>query len=164
DHAAYRGLAGDVVMTIGPETESDPIAILLHLLVFFGNAVGRSPHYMVESTRHGTNLFAVMVGRSGKSRKGTAADRVRATMEEADRSWASQRIHGGLSSGEGVVALVRDGVGDDPGVTDKRLMILETEFVNALTVMKREGNILSRLIRDIWDRGDLEVLTKKAQR
>jgi DNA-binding transcriptional ArsR family regulator len=50
----------------------------------------------------------------------------------------------------------------DPGVTDKRLYILEPEFAGALTVMKREGNILSRIIRDGWDRGNLATLTKNS--
>jgi hypothetical protein len=39
-------------------------------------------------------------------------------------------------------------------------MIVEPEFAGALTVMRREGNILSRVIRDAWDRGDLATLTK----
>jgi hypothetical protein len=50
----------------------------------------------------------------------------------------------------------------DPGVRDKRLMIVESEFSAPLQVMKREGNILSRVIRDAWDRGDLATLTKNS--
>jgi hypothetical protein len=50
----------------------------------------------------------------------------------------------------------------DPGITDKRLYIIETEFSAALAVMRREGNILSRIIRDAWDRGDLATLTKNS--
>jgi Protein of unknown function (DUF3987) len=64
---------------------------------------------------------------------------------------------------------VRDPVeqegGDGPelvhaGVHDKRLLILESEFAGALTVMRRHGNILSRVIRDAWDGRDLMVLVK----
>jgi hypothetical protein len=41
-------------------------------------------------------------------------------------------------------------------------MLVESEFAGALTVMRREGNVLSRVIRDAWDRGDLATLTKNS--
>ena len=50
----------------------------------------------------------------------------------------------------------------DPGVPDKRLMIVESEFAGTLTVARRDGNILSRVLRDGWDRGDLATLTKSS--
>jgi hypothetical protein len=50
----------------------------------------------------------------------------------------------------------------DHGVPDKRLMVLEPEFAGALAVMERQGNILSRIIRDAWDRGNLATLTKNS--
>ena len=50
----------------------------------------------------------------------------------------------------------------DPGVDDKRLLIDEREFQQALTVMQRQGNTLSTVVRDAWDcRQVLETLTKK---
>ena len=48
----------------------------------------------------------------------------------------------------------------DPGVEDKRLLVLEAEFAGALTMMRRPGSVLSRVIRDAWDCRDLAVLTK----
>ena len=49
----------------------------------------------------------------------------------------------------------------DPGIEDKRLLLDEREFYSALEVMKREGNILSRIVRDAWDcRPVLRTLTK----
>ena len=41
--AAYHGLAGEVVSTIAPQTEADPVALLLQLLVYSGNAISRGP-------------------------------------------------------------------------------------------------------------------------
>src|SRR5208337_2827608 len=38
--AALGGLAGEVVRLIEPESEADPVAVLLQLLVGFGNAIG----------------------------------------------------------------------------------------------------------------------------
>ena len=57
------GLAGQIVAAIAPHTESDPVALLTQLLVFFGNAVGGAPHFMVEADRHAVNLFLVLVPR-----------------------------------------------------------------------------------------------------
>jgi Protein of unknown function (DUF3987) len=167
---ALHGLAGDVVRLLAPQTESDPVALLLQFLISFGNAVGRGPHYKVEADRHFTNLFAVFVGQSSKSRKGTSAGRIREIMKIADQEWATHRCQGGMSSGEGVIWAIRDPIYkykkgkrelEDIGIQDKRLLLDEREFFSALAVMKREGNILSRVIRDAWDgRDHLATLTK----
>jgi hypothetical protein len=166
---AMYGLAGDVVRAIEPHTESDPVALLVQFIAYFGNAVGRYPYYLVESDRHYPNLFAVLVGQSSKSRKGTAAGRIRELMSLAEPEWVDQCISSGLSSGEGVIWRVRDPVYkikngqrelQDEGVKDHRLLLDERELYQALTVMKREGNTLSRVIRDAWDRGTLQTITK----
>src|SRR5262249_46529222 len=43
---------------------------------------------------------------------------------------------------------------------DKRLLIGENEFAQALRVLRREGNTLSPVIRQAWDTGDLRTLVK----
>src|SRR4029077_4764239 len=106
--AAFHGLAGEVVARLSPHTESDPAALLLQYLVSFGNAVGRQPYYLVEQDRHFTNLFAILVGQTSKSRKGTSAGRIRAIFDIADPDWTRERVLGGMSSGEGVISAVRD--------------------------------------------------------
>ena len=72
DEAAYQGLAGEIVKAIEPETESDPIAILIQTLTFFGNIIGDGPHFRVEADRHPLRLFSVIVGATSKARKGTS--------------------------------------------------------------------------------------------
>jgi hypothetical protein len=170
DRAAYHGLAGEVIAALSPQTESDPIALLLQYLVSFGNAVGRKPYYIVEASRHYTNLFAVLVGQTAKSRKGTSAERIRRIFEMVDPNWANWRAQGGMSSGEGVIWAVRDPIFSmkkgheelsDPGIDDKRLLLDEREFFQALSVHKRDGSILSRIVRDAWDcRRCLASMTK----
>jgi hypothetical protein len=171
DEVAYYGLAGDIVRAIEPHTEADPVAILALTLVYFGNLIGRGPHYRVEATRHGTNLFALLVGKSSKARKGTGGDRVRSVAVIADEGWCEGRIKGGLSSGEGLISEVRDPVKKwdpkakafdeiDPGVVDKRLTVVEAEFAGALAVMERHGNTLSEVIRKAWDGARLSTLVK----
>jgi hypothetical protein len=173
DEAAFYGLAGEIVRTIKPHTEADPIAVLLQVLVFAGNVIGRIPYYKVEADEHHANLFSVLVGRSSKGRKGTSAGRASSVMREADDRWIDDRMTGGLSSGEGLINEVRNAVERwnakegrlevvDPGVADKRLMVMEAEFSNALAVMERPGNTLSPTIRRAWDCGVLSTLTKNS--
>ncbi len=160
---ALYGLAGDIVRAIEPHTEADPVALLIQGLIVFGNVVGRGPHFMAERDRHGVNLFAVLVGRSSKGRKGVAWGHVKAHHEKVDPEWAKTHIQAGLASGEGLIWAVRDPcLLDQVGIPDKRLMVLEAEFASVLRVMGRDGNTLSSIIRQAWDSGDLQNLTKNS--
>src|SRR5262249_18393514 len=53
-----------------------------------------------------------------------------------------------------------DEVQADPGVTDKRLLILEPEWANVLKQTERQGNTLSAVFRQAWDGGPLRTLVK----
>lgn len=75
---------------------------------------------------------------------------------------------GPLSTGEGILRAVRDpgdelddeGAPLDPGVTDKRLLVIEGELGAPLKAAQREGNTLSAILRTLWDSGDAAPLTK----
>jgi hypothetical protein len=173
DDAAYHGIAGEIVQTILPHTEADPIALLIQTLAMAGNVIGRLPYYPVESDQHRANLFAVLVGDSAKGRKGTSLGRIRSIVKVADETWSGDRIKGGLSSGEGFINEVRDPQKKyntkkkcdeivDPGVTDKRLMVVEPEFAGAISVAERHGNTLSPLIRRAWDGDKLATMTRNS--
>jgi hypothetical protein len=173
DEAAYSGLVGEIVQTLLPHTEADPVALLIQTLTTAGNVIGRLPHYQVEGDQHRTNLFTVLVGDSAKGRKGVSFGRVRSVVKTADETWARDRIVSGLSSGEGFIHQVRDPMEKydskakcteivDPGTTDKRLMIVESEFASAISVAERHGNTLSALIRQAWDGGKLSTLTRNS--
>jgi hypothetical protein len=175
---ALFGLAGDVVKTIAPHTEADPAALLVHFLVAMGNVIGRETHVHVGATKHFANLFCVVVGQTSRARKGTAWSEIRHLFERVDDVWLTTRQSGGLSSGEGLTHAVRD-PGEvqpvtrgsknrpsqskrDPGILDKRLLVVESEFASVLKVIRREGNTLSIAIRDAWDRGNLGNMTKNS--
>jgi hypothetical protein len=173
DAAAYCGVPGEVVRAIAPHTEADPLAVLIQVLAFFGSVSGRAPYYQIEADKHRANLFVVLAGESAKARKGTSAGRVRSVFGLVDEQWIDDRMKGGLSSGEGLISEVRDEIKKydpkaqqfdtiDPGVTDKRLMVIEAEFANALAVMERPGNTLSPVIRQAWDGHTLSTLTKNS--
>jgi len=164
---AFQGLAGAFTKTIEPHTEADPAGILIQFLTAFGNVVGSNPYFEVEGDRHRMKLNIVSVGETSKARKGTSWGRVKRAYQQVDPVWSKHRIMEGLSSGEGLIWAVRDPIasgekGGDPGVTDKRLMVVEGEFTQVLRTMGRAGNTLSPVIRRAWDDGDLQILTKNS--
>jgi hypothetical protein len=178
EDAALYGLAGRIVRAIEPQSEADPTAILLHLLVGVGNLIGPGPHARVEQGRHGCNEFAVLVGDSAVGRKGQAWSTPKALLGKVDPAWAKVRQQSGLSSGEGVIHNVRDPRSQkrpiksggkivdyedeivDHGEDDKRLLVIEPEFATVLKRMKGETNSLSPILRHAWDDGNLSTMTK----
>jgi uncharacterized protein DUF3987 len=177
---AYHGLAGRIVRTIEPHSEADPAALLLHVLIGVGSLIGRGPYATVEQTRHFLNEYVVLVGLSGKGRKGQAWSTPKALLGEVDSAWLKARVRSGLSSGEGVIEHVRDAreeqqpikergrvvgyesVMVDAGEPDKRLLVFEAEFASVLRRMNGETNSLSAVLRQAWDDGDLSTLTRKS--
>jgi len=165
---AYYGLAGDLIKLIEPHTEAHPAALLLQLLVAAGNVIGPGPHFVAEADRHRLNLFGILVGETSKGRKGSSWSQIRRLFDQVDPEWGQDRVTSGLSSGEGLIWHVRDATalagdpkaGADPGVADKRLFVIESEFASVLRLIGREGNTLSAVIRNAWDLGDLRTLTK----
>lgn len=140
--------------------------------------VGRQPFYQVESTRHGVNLFTVIVGDTSKARKGTATDRAMDILSNVNADFMNLRRRSDLSSGEGLIQAVRDAREEDvlikdkagsqrierqivdTGESDKRLFVIESEFANVLQQSGRDGNILSAVLRDAWDGKALRVLAR----
>lgn len=167
DEPMFYGLAGDVVRAVLPETEADPVGLLVHLLVAFGNALNRTPHYMVGATTHAFNLFGLIVGATNVGRKGTSWEWPKRLMKAADPLWEQQCVLGGLSSGEGLIARLKDEPDDEKGQgvakrSDRRLLCLESEFGLVMRRMAREGNTLSGVLRQAWDGATLGTITKQS--
>lgn len=176
---ALHGLAGEVVRTLEPHSEADPGALLANFLTGFGNMAGPSAHMLVEASQHPARLNVVLAGDTAKGRKGTSWGPPRRILTAADPDW-QHRIADGLSSGEGVIWAVRDSISKrvpvkekgrivdyqdevvDDGVNDKRLMVVEGEFARVLRVLSRDGNTLSAILRNAWDSGELQTLTKNS--
>jgi hypothetical protein len=180
DPVIYHGLAGEVVRTFEPFTEASPVAMLVTFLAAFGCSASQYnidgdpfgtgadwPHYLLGRTRHLPLIYPVIVGDSSKSRKGES----RQILEPFEfLKGKAARTNSGLASGEGVIYEIRDAVYGhdkegavkclDAGVTDKRLLILESEFSRVLKVSGREGNILSEVLRQAWDGYRLSTMTK----
>jgi hypothetical protein len=177
---AFHGPAGEFTRAIALHSEADPAGILVQTLAVFGNAVGRGPYVEVEADRHHPNLFLALVGETAKGRKGSSWGHVLRTMEQVDSDWTVKSIAQGLSSGEGLIWAVRDKIErqvpvkakgrvvdyewvvEDPGIDDKRLLVIQAELGSTLRVLRRDGNTLSPTMREAWDTGNLRTLTKNS--
>lgn len=160
---AYHGLAGEVVKTVAPHTEADPVALLVTLLTGFGNVIGKGGWFRINAERHHANLFICLVGDTS-SGKGQAWKLSRYIMTKADDAWAKDCVCYGMGSGEGLVERVQDDEAAPPPALTvqpvKRLLCIEEEFVKPVTLMRREGNSLSPHLRNGWDGEVLEVLNR----
>lgn len=174
---AFHSLAGDIVRTLEPHTEADPAALLFSFLVMLGNSIGRTPYFVAEADRHYLNLFTCLVGTTAKGRKGVSFGQSKQLFQSADREWTEKNITQGLSSPEGLIWAVRDDVWktiwdkkagekkeilEVEGIEDKRLLVVEQEFARTIRVFNREGNPLSAVMREAWDSGNLNTMTKNS--
>lgn len=173
----FHGLAGEFIRLVEPHTEASIMALLSQFLVYFGNIIGRAAHFKIEGDKHYTNLFCVLIGNTASGRKGTSLGRVKQIFEGIDAYHEKECLVSGLASGEGLLYRVRDAqytqkknkdtkeIEDvllDGGVSDKRLLTTEGEFAQVLRVQGREGNTLSSFIRNLWDHGTAQSMTKNS--
>ncbi len=171
---AYHGPIGDLIKAIEPDTEADPAALLFQSLCFIGAIVGRGCWVLIEDLKHYLVLYCLIVGKTSRARKGTSYGRIKKIFNEIDPDFVAKNIVSGCSSGEGLVHLFRDPVTKldtdefglekeiiiDPGVSDKRKLIIESEWGSALNSMSRDGNKLSPTLRDCWDSAPIQILNK----
>jgi len=154
---AFHGVAGEIIEMIEPHSEADKAALLVNFLVGFGNLLGSKVYYEVEGHKHPTKIFAVLVGKTAKARKGTSWGYVKDILTSVDDTF-KRRIQTGLSTGEGLISAVSGIEKEQCG--DKRLLVVEEEFSSIFRKGGREGNTLTQIIRNAWDTDELHVLTK----
>lgn len=161
------GLVGEVACAGGEGTETNPYAIAANFMAYLSCAIGRGVYLPIGNTWHHPRLFCLHIGRSGRGRKGDAVQlvlRIDQALRGLDDRLAPQIHRGGLSSREGLVALMHDGYQrgkqEVPAIDDKRLWVVESEFANVLHQGRREGNTLSAALRDCWDGVSLKPATK----
>jgi Protein of unknown function (DUF3987) len=177
DGAAYHGMALDVVQDTAPYTEADPAGLLLTFLAAAGCYLtnGHShagyPHMWIGDTEHPPRVWPLLMGATADGRKGTADAVVRRILGAADTGFLGTSVESGLTSGSGLIERVRDPSGIDsreknyqPGVEDKRLLVVEHEFGGTLRRAARDGNDLTERLREAWDGRPLSAMSRSVNR
>lgn len=175
EDVAFYGPLGEFVLAASRQSEADPAAILAMTMSAVSAALNPRTGGYAANAWHPIRISSVIVGPTAKGRKGSASKIAEAVARHADPIFGEHIVEG-LSSGEGVIWAIHDAiqkwdlkkqvwVTEDPGVDDKRVLVVESEFANALRVLQREGNTLSAILRRAWDlppRGVLRMLTKNS--
>jgi len=172
----FHGVMGLVAEAACENSEADPVAVCAYFMARFGAMLGRNVFQYIGDAELHTRPYILLVGDTAKARKGTSEAFPSRLFERAEELLTTTipklKVHsGGLSSGEGVGYELRDasekvdaeGNSIDAGVKDKRIIVVEAEFANVLTLCKRDGNTLSSTIRNLWDGKDIAPLTKNSR-
>jgi hypothetical protein len=169
------GISGEFVRLVEPHTEGDRNVILLAFLTCAGNLLGREFFIATGADRQCGNLYLCAVGATGTGRKGSAISAAETFFTYGSRAPHLPKIIYGVSSGEGVIAQVRDrrvkqefnkktGKVDetviDAGVEDKRVLFCLSEFQQYIAAMRRQDSILASVIRQAWDKGAIASPSK----
>lgn len=140
---AFHGILGAIAKAVAPLTEADPGAILVQGLTIFGN-VASNAAFLELGPKQRANLAMILVGETGRGRKGTSLDIARRPFDLAYPEHSPLWLPG-VASGEAIPAHV---IRKAP---EQRAIMIETEFGRLLKVMGRDGSTLSQTFRAAWD-------------
>lgn len=169
---ALYGSLGEATIELTKNSEAAPPAVLGCLLTLAGNYMNGRRYVQVGKDVHYAILFLLVIGKSAKGRKGFAKNLALDFFTQVDPTF-KLRMKTGLTSGEGLVAMVSDFYEkQESGVKKAELIkrpeeekirvVVESEGARLLRVMERTGNTLSAVLRDVWDASDLAVENKNS--
>lgn len=172
DEKALYGVLGEIARETTKENEANPFAVMANLIVMLGSIIGRKAYIEIIADKHYPIFFILHVGKASKGKKGTATSIAKTLYQslKEEITFLPKRVDGGLSTGEGLVNLIHDGIKNNdpkkkeewevPPIEDKRLWIVESEFNNIFTQSQRNGNSLIDTLKISWDGIELAPLTK----
>lgn len=163
DPVAFGGLAGAAVASLEGLTSASSVGMLLTLLAAWGGLFGTRTHYHGEQP---SVLFGVLIGETGRARKGTTTAAVWTALTHALASGFVNVPIGanrwdGLASGEALVRILSEAKGSD---TAKPVygLIVEEEFERLLRRMRSSEGYQSTLdtyLRQAFDARMIQHIT-----
>ncbi|MBP2321549.1 hypothetical protein JOF56_001934 [Kibdelosporangium banguiense] len=169
DPAVFDCYLGRLAVQLDPHTEADPIGVMVSLLAAAGVHLGPGPHLQLGYERHPLLVWPLVIGETGRGKKGTAYNAAKALLSQADTEFVASNVQSGLSSGEGLAAVFASDPDSGKGRArllpegDCRLLAYEPEWAAVMARMKREGNTLSATLRAAWEGGNLSTLNVDAR-
>lgn len=172
--AALHGLRGHMVEAACANSEAVPTSVAIHILCRFSATLGRTAYIQIGDEQRHLRMFALIVGPTGRGRKGTSSQMPRKLFEMVEQNflhyagWLPLQQLSTLATGEGLIHRLRDShtwyTGDkehvDSGVEDKRLFCDVSEFAGVLAQGRRDGSTLTTVVRDAFDGVTLTIPTK----
>jgi hypothetical protein len=155
DPAAFHGPLGRYALAAsGTSTEASAVAILTVSLSAISALIGRDRWLPLGATRIHPRVWAMLVGETGRGRKGTAHEVSRNLLSGyglvdnvSGYTQVTQNLKG-LNSGEGAEAsLIESAMGGDS--VSAHLWV--GEFATVMNRANREGSTLSTFLRDTYD-------------
>jgi hypothetical protein len=167
---AFYGPLGELVKRIEPFVPNNILALYCELLVAVGTIIGRRAVIRYIEDEHFSNLFLIMVGKTGVG-KGTSWSIIKRIATAIDPTFPSL-VPTDSASAPGLIALVRDPsvktvhgkTTKDEGVKDKRRLVLFEEMETLFTSMARQGSTLDQTWRLAWAGRSLENNAKVQER
>lgn len=162
------GLVGRIAKAGAAGKGLHPAPIALAFITYLSAAVSPRIRLPIADIYHPARIFSVHVGRSAMGGKGDSMALLKRIINYLDAKYPhlTPLFHsGGLSTREGLALKLHDGYEEKgkqiPAVLDKRLMIVESEFVKLLKLGKNDTNSILAVIRELWDYGgSIQPLTK----
>lgn len=159
---AYYGPLGEISKRHRHQIPLNLLPFHAMLLTAYGSLAGRRAVMPYCRDKHFGILFTAIVGDTACG-KGTSWNIVRDLMEQIDPSCGS-RIATDVASAPGLIWLVRDPSSrlekkrpiEDPGVEDKRMLVVFEEMENLATSIARKGSTLDKVMNSAWDGKSLE--------
>jgi len=125
-----------------PRTDAGKEGLLVTSLVYLGALMGHTPSCFYGSREQHTSFFAMLVGSTGRSRKGTTVDLVRSALAQCTE--ATRGLKQSPNSGEGLIALAEKAKGEP-------ILVEEEEFDRFIKAKGRDGSTLSSILRQAFD-------------
>jgi len=167
----YYGLLGRASSILCDGYRAHPIFTLATLMSRLSASIQRG-NVLVKNGDEETKIRvnSLLIMRTGGG-KGISNKRANLLIDHAMSLASSQpndnkctlfsKVHdGGISTAEGLIFALKDEDNDAENANDKRLCIVEEEFVNVLTKCRASGSTLSPLMRKLFDGGNFSPLTK----
>ncbi|MDO6543685.1 hypothetical protein [Photobacterium sanguinicancri] len=168
DIVGHYGLVGRFMNELSSGTESIKEFIGIELISYIAVSIERGNIYVpYGANKTIPRLNSLLVAATGIG-KGISSKQFNPVKEMVNKKYENllcPEHNGGLSTTEGLVNAIRDDNEDAngeviKGIKDKRLFVIEEEFVNVLTQGKKGNSTLSSTIRCLFDGGELAPLTK----
>lgn len=162
DPIAFEGLAGDAIRSLKPLTSASEVGMLVTLLAAWGGVYGTTTTYHGEQP---SVLFGVLIGETGRARKGTTTSAVWNALTYALTSSMAIPLSSarwdGMASGEALIRILAEAKGSDPHKPVHGL-IVEEEFERLLKRMRSSDTYQSTLdvyLRAAFDGRALQHIT-----